>query len=195
MIDTKAKPIDMVIFNQSHVAVGHRMRLAFNALVTISVVVGAALPLALAAYWIFVGYDDVIRAAELSVQILPELRSEQRLLAALVSFLAALPLSWGLFRLSACFSEFSQGRPFSARSITGLRDFAAAIVASVIAKILALTLIILILTWTAPPGMKQLAVAVDSDAMMMALFAAIIAALAWAMGHAATLAEENSQFV
>jgi peroxiredoxin family protein len=43
--------------------------------------------------------------------------------------------------------------------------------------------------------MKQFAIAIDSDSILMALFAAIVAALAWAMGHAAALAEENCQFV
>lgn len=195
MIDTKAAPIDYAALGQFHVPVGNRTRLSFRALATTSVVVSAVLPLALAAYWAFVSYEDVILAAELTPQILPEFMSWQRLMAALVSVLAALPLSWGLLRLSTCLGEFSRGRPFSSRSTTGLRDFAVAILASVIAKIVSFTLIKLILTATAPPGMKQFAVAIDSDAMMMALFAAIIAALAWAMGHAAMLAEENGQFV
>lgn len=195
MIDTKAEALEMTMFTQSHMTVAPRTRLALNALAAVSLVLSAALPLGLAAYWAFVGYHDVLHAAELSPQILPEFTSWQRLLAALVSVLAALPLSWGLWRLAACLAEFSNGRPFSSRSATGLRDFAAAIAGSVIAKTLAFTMIRLVLTWTAPPGMKQLAIAIDSDAMMMALFAAIIAALAWAMSRAAILAEENSQFV
>jgi hypothetical protein len=195
MIDTKAAPIEMTDFNQSPVPVGERMRLTFNALATVSVVLSALIPLALGAYWLFVGYEEVLLAGKLSRQILPEFTLGQRLLAALVSVLAVLPLSWGLLRLRSCFSEFSQGRPFSRRSTAGLRDFAAAIIGAVVAKIFAFTLLRLVLTWTAPPGMKQFAIAIDSDSILMALFAAIVAALAWAMGHAAALAEENSQFV
>ena len=43
--------------------------------------------------------------------------------------------------------------------------------------------------------MRQLAVSIDSDTLIMALFAATVASLAWAMEKAAAIAEENSQFI
>jgi len=39
------------------------------------------------------------------------------------------------------------------------------------------------------------AIEISSDVMILALFAGVMAALAWAMEKAAALAEENSQFV
>jgi microcompartment protein CcmL/EutN len=40
-----------------------------------------------------------------------------------------------------------------------------------------------------------LVVLIDSDMLLLAMFAGTIAAVAWAMEKAAAIAEENSQFI
>ena len=126
---------------------------------------------------------------------MPVFDAPLRFLAILVSVLTVAPLAWGLLRLRVCFSQFAQGRPFAARGIAGLRDFAVGMGLAVIAKPIGFTLLTLLLSWNAPAGMRQLAVQIDSDTLIMALFAATVASLAWAMEKAAAIAEENSQFV
>ncbi|MCS6758219.1 MAG: hypothetical protein MO852_03275 [Candidatus Devosia euplotis] len=98
-------------------------------------------------------------------------------------------------RLRVCFAEFAKGRPFAARGIAGLRDFATGTALAAIAKAIGFTLLTLLLTWNAPAGHHQIAIQLNSDMLIMALFAATIASLSWAMEKAAAIAEENSQFV
>ena len=109
------------------------------------------------------------------------------------ALLHLLPLSWGLLRLRVCLAQFAAGRPFGAEGIAGLRDFAIGTGLSALAKPLAGMLFVLALSWN--PGPKRIAIEISSDVMILALFAGVVAALAWAMRRAALIAEENSQFV
>lgn len=104
-----------------------------------------------------------------------------------------LPMSWGLLRLRVCLERFTLGRPFAADGIAGLRDFALGTGMSALMKPIAGALFKLAMSWNS--GQKQIAIEISSDVMILALFAAVIAALSWAMRKAALLAEENSQFV
>ncbi|WP_428685853.1 hypothetical protein [Reyranella sp.] len=89
----------------------------------------------------------------------------------------------------SCFVYFGCGCP----KTSGLRDFALGAGLSPLTKPLAGMLFMLALSWNGDP--KQIAIEISSDVMILALFAGVVAALAWAMGKAAALAEENSQFV
>jgi hypothetical protein len=64
-----------------------------------------------------------------------------------------------------------------------------------LAQLVSPTLMGLVLTWTAVAGHRQLVVLIDSDMLLLAMFAGTIAAVAWAMEKAAAIAEENSQFI
>lgn len=116
-----------------------------------------------------------------------------RLVGIATALLHLLPLSWGLIRLRACLAQFAAGHPFAPEGIAGLRDFALGAGASAVAKPVAALLFTLALGWHG--GRKQIALDISSDVMILALFAGVIAALAWAMEKAALLADENSQFV
>ncbi len=157
-----------------------RARIAFSALCIVALALAALLPALAIGYWLF-GSSGVVDGAGL------------RLVAIATALLHLLPLSWGLVRLRICLAEFAAGRPFAAEGIAGLRDFALGTGLSALAKPLAGTLLMLALSWKGGP--KQIVFEISSDVMILALFAGVVASLAWAMEKAAALAEENSQFV
>ncbi|UXN70634.1 hypothetical protein N8A98_05455 [Devosia neptuniae] len=193
MIDTKADPL--LAGHPSSIPVAARTVRLFNLLAVASVAIAVLLPLAVVLYWTMADQTDVLRSSGLTPDIMREFGATQRFGAAFVTVLTVLPLSWALVRLRVCFTEFAGGRPFAARGIAGLRDFAAGVALAALAKLIGFTLLMLVLTWSAPPGMRQLAIQINSDMLIMALFAAIVASLGWAMEKAAAIAEENSQFV
>lgn len=119
--------------------------------------------------------------------------SLMRMIAIATALLHLLPLSWGLLKLRGCLAGFAAGRPFDRGSIAGLRDFALGMALSALAKPLAGALFTLAMSWEISP--KRINIEISSDVMILALFAGVVAALAWAMQKAALIAEENSQFV
>ncbi len=157
-----------------------RARLAFSALAVAATGLAVFLPALTVGYWLTDGMLTVQDTGMLAVAI-----------GAALLHLA--PLSWGLLRLRVCLAAFAAGRPFDARGIAGLRDFALGTALSAVAKPLAGMLFTLAMSWDGGP--KQIAIDISSDVMILALFAGVVAALAWAMRKAALLAEENSQFV
>lgn len=195
MIDTKAPPLHVTQFNGYSIPVAARTALLFNTLAVAAAAVAALLPLAVALYWLFMPQADVPNLMGFAPEVLGELDPLRRALAVVISVLAVAPLAWGLLRLRVCFIAFARGRPFAAHGIAGLRDFATGVAIAAVAKLIGFTLLTLLLSWTAPPGMRRLSIQIDSDTLLMVLFAATIASLGWALEKAAAIAEENSQFV
>lgn len=155
-------------------------RFAFRALGVVATALAALLPALVIGYWL-VGSQALAYPAGM------------RTVAIATALLHLLPLSWGLLRLRVCLAQFAAGRPFGAEGIAGLRDFALGTGLSALAKPFAGMLFVLALSWN--DGPKRIAIEISSDVMILALFAGVVAALAWAMRRAALLAEENSQFV
>ncbi len=195
MNDTKATSLYSSAASSFSVPIAGRTALLFNAAGTGAAALAALLPVGVAVYWGLGDQTDIMRQVAFGPGLNGEIAPLQRLIAALISLATVLPLSWGMMRLSACFREFAKGRPFAARGIAGLRDFAIGMGVAALAKPVGYTLMVLLLTWNAGPGKRQLALSLNSDMLLMALFAATIVALTWAMEKAAIIAEENSQFV
>lgn len=195
MIDTKATPLLSGDPAHSRVTLAPRTALIFNMLATAVAASAAILPLVVMLYWALIDRQDILMATGFTTEMLGAFALPMRLLGGLIILLGLAPLIWALLRLRVCFSEFAHGRPFSARGIAGLRDFASGIGLGVVSRAVSHTALILLLSWNAPPGMKQLSVQISSEMGFMLLFSATIAALAWAMQKAAAIAEENSQFV
>lgn len=179
----------------SRIDVTPKMALLFNALSIAAVTLATLLPMGVVLHWLVIDLADIRSMVGLGPDLLPEFTLSQRIAAAAVVLLVTLPMAWGLIRLRSCLASFAAGRPFASTGIAGLRDFALAGVLAALAQFVGHTLLRLVLTWTAAPGHKQLAISIDSTTLMLAMFAGIIAALAWAMEKAAALAEENSQFI
>jgi hypothetical protein len=157
-----------------------RARIAFSALGVVAVGLAVLVPALAIGYWL-VGPQPVVHGPGM------------QMVAIATALLHLLPMSWGLMRLRVCLHQFAAGRPFAAEGIAGLRDFALGTGLSAVAKPLAGMLFMLALSWKGGP--KQIAIEISSDVMILALFAGVVASLAWAMEKAAVLAEENRQFV
>lgn len=177
------------------IPVAPRMALLFSGLGVAAVAIASLLPLGALTYWLFVETSQVQQMMGLAPEFLPEITMGQRIAAAAVALVTTLPLAWGLARLRTCLASFAAGRPFASDGIAGLKDFALGGVLAALAQLVSHTLMGLVLTWTAVEGHRQLRISIDSDMMVLALFAGTVAALAWAMETAAALAEENSQFI
>jgi hypothetical protein len=195
MIDIKTEPLLVGQITGINIPIAARTVLLFRILAVLAATLAALLPLAVALYWLVIDREGVLNQTGFAPEVMPVFDAPLRFEAILVSVLTVAPLAWGLLRLRVCFSQFALGRPFAARGIAGLRDFAVGMGLAVIAKPIGFTLLTLLLSSNAPAGMRQLAIQIDSDTLIMALFAATVASLAWAMEKAAAIAEENSQFV
>lgn len=176
---------DSVVFSrrlgaEATMALPARTRMAFNALSVVAAGLAVLLPALAIIYWMS---DAMPMAQSTGIQAV----------AIGTAMLHLLPLGWGLLRLRVCLRQFAIGRPFDARGIAGLRDFALGTALSALAKPLAGMLFKLAVRQDGEP--RQIVIEISSDVMILALFAGVIAALAWAMQKAALLAEENSQFV
>ncbi len=152
----------------------------FSVLAIAALALAVLLPVGIMVYWIGAtppGFQDGALFAGL-----------------LVSLIGVAPLSWGLLRARRCFVEFGAGRLFSTAGISGLRDFA--IGTGISAALRPVTTASLgLLPGAGGTGPHQLVLDISSDTLILALFAATIAALSWAMQKAAALAEENNRFV
>lgn len=177
------------------IPVAPRMALLFKGLAVAAVALATLLPMGAAAYWLFVDPAEVRTMVGLDADLLADITMGQRIVAAIVALLTVLPLAWGFARLRTCLKSFGEGRPFASEGVAGLRGFATGGMLAAMAQLVNPTLMGLVLTWTAAAGHRQLVVLINSDMLLLAMFAGTIAAVAWAMEKAAAIAEENSQFI
>lgn len=180
MTNRSSTAVSAELDSAATMALSPRTRMAFRALGVVAMGLAVLLPALAIGYWLTDGSPLAPGAG-------------MRTVAIGTALLHLLPLSWGLFRLRACLGQFATGRPFDAEGIAGLRDFALGTALSAVAKPLAGMLFTLAMSWDGGP--RQIAIEISSDVMILALFAGVIAALAWAMQEAALIAEENSRFV
>lgn len=119
----------------------------------------------------------------------------QQGLAVCISLLPVGAVAYALWRAHQCFNGFVRGEVFSLTTVRHLRGFAAGLLASSSAGLLAPTAIVWLLTLYAPAGGRVLTISLGAQQLLMLLFAGIV----WQMGHAMTraveLAEDNAQII
>ena len=119
----------------------------------------------------------------------------QYVLAVCIGMLPVGAVAYALLRARQCFSGFVRGETFSLATVRHLRGFAAGLLVSSIAGLLAPTAVVWLLTLDAPTGGRVLTVSLGSQQLLMLLFSGIV----WQMGHAMTraveLAEDNAQII
>ena len=124
-----------------------------------------------------------------------DLPALNRLLGFLVSMIPAGILMFGLARLRAMFGLYQAGEIFSIRSARCLKQFAATVLLQVLLAPLAGAAHSVIVTFGNPPGERMLTLSFGSAEYSAILLGGLLLVIAWTMGEAATLAEENRQFV
>lgn len=119
----------------------------------------------------------------------------QHVAAVCISLLPVSAVTYALWRAHQCFSGFVRGETFSLATVRHLRGFAAGLLVSSSAGLLAPTAIVWFLTFGAPAGQRVLTVSLGAQQLLMLLFSGIV----WQMGHAMTraveLAEDNAQII
>ncbi len=158
--------------------VDRRTVLKMNAVAVAAVAIAALLPIAVATYLLTVDASTVAHALRLPEGSIEDLSAGTRFIAILLSLPAVAPLSWGLLRVRVCFIGFAKGVPFAAPGIAALRDFALGMGLAAVGKPVSTTLLSPLLSWGAPAGKRQIVFTLDSDVLILALFTAIIGALA-----------------
>ncbi len=119
----------------------------------------------------------------------------QQVLVIGISMLPVCAVAYALLRARQCFAGFVRGETFSLGTVRHLRGFAAGLLVSSSAGLVAPTAIVWLLTLYAPAGGRVLTVSLGAQQLLMLLFAGIV----WQMGHAMTraveLAEDNAQII
>ena len=124
------------------------------------------------------------------------------LLARVASFGAMIvgssPLLWGLWILRRLFQGYATGDVFTPAAAEQLRKGAYALLALILARPIGGALFSLALsidTVKQPEGQGHLVVGFGSTEVWLALAGAMVLVIAWIMGEAAAMAEENQSFV
>lgn len=151
-------------------------------------------PLSLFLFALFAPIELLLDAGGLS-SAASETADDARLVFGIVALFSALPVSYGLIRLGACFRGFAEDALFASTTISGLRDFAAVILFWSVAQPFLTALNSLVLTWSAPPGGHQISMSIGSDDIYFGLFALCVLIVSWVLTEASALSEENAQFV
>lgn len=119
----------------------------------------------------------------------------QHVVAVCISLLPVCAVAYALWRARQCFSGFVRGETFSLATVRHLRGFAAGLLVSSSAGLLAPTAIVWLLTLGAPVSERVLTVSLGAQQLLVLLFSGIV----WQMGHAMTraveLAEDNAQII
>ena len=120
------------------------------------------------------------------------------LLARLASFAAmmvsSVPLLWGLWILKNLFQGYAIGEVFTQTAAEQLKKVAYALLALIVARPVGGALFSLALsidTIKQPEGQGHLFVAFGSTEVWLGLAGAVVLVIAWIMGEAAAMAEEN----
>jgi hypothetical protein len=140
------------------------------------------------------GQMDIRLPSGFSLETLP-ISTWQHVAAVCFSLLPVAAVAYALWRAYQCFSGFVRGDIFSLATVRHMRGFAAGLLVSSSAGLLAPTAIVWLLTMGAPAGQRVLTVSLGAQQLLMLLFSGIV----WQMGHAMTraveLAEDNAQII
>jgi len=102
---------------------------------------------------------------------------------------------YGLYWLRRLFGLYRAGQVFTVANSRCLKAFAwTQIVSGLLQPFIGAALSVIV-SWNNPPGERMLAIEISSDTVGTVLFGLLILIIAWVMGEASRVAEENAQFV
>jgi hypothetical protein len=155
-----------------------------------------AVPIALAVY-VF-GFPELL-ASHPAIGVLRlepvALSPGVQLLCFVVLLASAAPFLWALWELRRLFRSYAGGQVFTAGAAHRLRRFAIALMTSALARPFAGIGLSVALTLHRPPGARHLVAAIASDDFAIALVGGAVLVIAWVMGEAVRVAEDNASIV
>ncbi|MBP2230296.1 hypothetical protein J2847_003599 [Azospirillum agricola] len=117
-------------------------------------------------------------------------------LATAALLVAALPGLWGLWELRALFRGFAAGLVFSPTSARRLRRFAASLMVSGLGEPVGSVLLSMAVLRSVPDGGgPRGSLSLSTGDLSVVLLGMVLLVIAWVMGEAAALADENAGFV
>ena len=155
------------------------------------------LPIVVAGYWMLEDAGSLaVRSAALAPDaVVAPLATWQRVVGALLTEGALLPLLIGLWQARRCFVQFASGQIFTMFAAQCLKRFAGWSLVSVLAGIVTTTALSVLITLHNPPGFRHLAIGVGTDQVFFAFFAGMVWLMAAVIGEGQALAEENATFI
>lgn len=154
----------------------------------------AAIPITVAVFWAVVT-PETLRAYPGVNYDIAALSPLTRMLAFLVTMIPGAISLYGLLALRRLFDAYRRGAIFAAGNALCLRTFAFSVVAAAFAKMAAVPVMSVVLSWHNPPGARALSIAISSDDIG-ALFAGLLfLVVAWIMAEAQRLADDHAQIV
>ncbi|MEM8590098.1 MAG: DUF2975 domain-containing protein [Pseudomonadota bacterium] len=118
-----------------------------------------------------------------------------RILALVVAMIPIGLGVYGLYWLQRLFALYRAGTVFAVANSRCLKMFAwTQIISGLLQPVIGAALSVII-SWHNPPGQRMLAITLDSNMLGTLLFGLLILVIAWVMGEASRVADENAQFV
>ena len=156
-----------------------------------------AVPLGVLGLWAFASGQSLIdfHIVPSDAPIMTPLQPWQRLLGAAITLVPTLLMSYALTRARHSLRAFARGDFFASDVVAGLRDYARATFWAVLASLTATPMLSVTATWGNPHGHRELTLGLNSGQVLGLLGAGIVWVIAAAMARAATIAQENAQFV
>ena len=110
--------------------------------------------------------------------------------------LATLPVAvWILMRMRALFGHYAEGRVLSVEAAADLQRIGRGLAVLALLPLVIRPLQSVLLSWSAGPGARMLAVRIDDHDIWLLLAAGLVTLVGWAMAEAARIAEDNRGFV
>jgi Protein of unknown function (DUF2975) len=160
-------------------------------------VLAVALPVAVLMYGLSTPLAAQLQAAGLPMSIAQSAQAGGAMHVQLM-LLALLPvagLSYALWQAGRCSRAFARGQAFARDAVSSLRQCALGMLLAAVASLVLPSLSGLLLTWHLSAGPRSLVVSLNSQALILLAFAALVGQMASVLRQGAALAEENAQFV
>ena len=153
-----------------------------------------ALPVLLAAAWLWHGPEELIEAS-MPLPLASAPAGWQIMVAIFLSFLPALAGSLALLSARRCFAIYAAGGWFTEAPARALASCGQRLLIAALLGLIVPTLIGLVLTVNAPPGSRVLTVSLSSGTALSALLGVMVWLFADVQSRAARLAHEHAQIV
>lgn len=158
----------------------------------------AIIPLAVALYWLSFNSIDwsLPRVIEdLNTQPLKPVTAATLLIGFAVTMLPASLLMYGFSQLRKLFRLYSLGNIFTTANCICLRNLSIALLAWTPVRMLFDALISVALTISNPPGQRFLSISIEERELTTLFLGFIFLVVAWVMGEACRLQDENAGIV
>ena len=113
----------------------------------------------------------------------------------LIAMLPTAAALYGLFALRRLFRLYAEGQVFSPANTRAFRRFALAVFAFALARPIAFTLTVLLLTIDNPPGQRMLSFSLGDGDLLALFLGGLFLVIAWVMDEGRALAEAESEYI